>query len=404
MKLTKTNKCLEGEITLPASKSISNRVLIIHGISNSFEPINNLSTCDDTKSMYNVLFSNDCTFNTGDAGTAMRFLTAYLSGIIGKWELRGSERMHQRPIGELVDALNSLGAQIEYLEKDGYPPLKILGSNLTGNHIKLKAGVSSQFISAILLIAPRFKDGLTIELEDKIVSRSYIELTLSIMNEYGIKSSIVNNSIIVEPGAYKTMSYTVESDWSAASYIYELMALSKTGKLKLNTLKKNSFQGDSKQIDLWEKLGVSTSFTKRGMFIEKTIPSVKNLKYNFCEMPDLAQTFAVTCCAMGIKFEFSGLETLKIKETDRIAALINELKKFGFVLHEPCDGALAWDGTMVEMADLVSVDTYKDHRMAMAFAPLALTYGSVVINNPEVVSKSYPEFWEDLKYLGFDTN
>lgn len=404
MKLTKTNKCLEGEITLPASKSISNRVLIIHGISNSFEPINNLSTCDDTKSMYNVLFSNDCTFNTGDAGTAMRFLTAYLSGIIGKWELRGSERMHQRPIGELVDALNSLGAQIEYLEKEGYPPLKILGSNLTGNHIKLKAGVSSQFISAILLIAPRFKDGLTIELEDNIVSRSYIELTLSIMNEYGIKSSIVNNSIIVEPGAYKTMSYTVESDWSAASYIYELMALSKTGKLKLNTLKKNSFQGDSKQIDLWEKLGVSTSFTKRGMFIEKTIPSVKNLKYNFCEMPDLAQTFAVTCCAMGIKFEFSGLETLKIKETDRIAALINELKKFGFVLHEPCDGALAWDGTMVEMADLVSVDTYKDHRMAMAFAPLALTYGSVVINNPEVVSKSYPEFWEDLKYLGFDTN
>lgn len=404
MKLTKTNKCLEGEITLPASKSISNRVLIIHGISNSFEPINNLSTCDDTKSMYNVLFSNDCTFNTGDAGTAMRFLTAYLSGIIGKWELRGSERMHQRPIGELVDALNSLGAQIEYLEKEGYPPLKILGSNLTGNHIKLKAGVSSQFISAILLIAPRFKDGLTIELEDKIVSRSYIELTLSIMNEYGIKSSIVNNSIIIEPGTYKTMSYTVESDWSAASYIYELMALSKTGKLKLNTLKKNSFQGDSKQIDLWEKLGVSTSFTKRGMFIEKTIPSVKNLKYNFCEMPDLAQTFAVTCCAMGIKFEFSGLETLKIKETDRIAALINELKKFGFVLHEPCDGALAWDGTMVEMADLVSVDTYKDHRMAMAFAPLALTYGSVVINNPEVVSKSYPEFWEDLKYLGFDTN
>ena len=401
MKITKQDKTIKGEITLPASKSISNRVLIIHGVSNSFEPINNLSNCDDTKSLFKVLYSNDNTFNTGDAGTAMRFLTAYLSGIIGKWELSGSERMHQRPIGELVDALNSVGAQIEYLGEEGYPPLKILGSNLTGKHIKLKAGVSSQFISAILLIAPRFKEGLTIELEGDIVSRSYIELTLSIMNEYGINSKIVNNSIIVEPGVYECMPYTVESDWSAASYIYETLALSEGGKIKLNTLKKNSYQGDSRQTELWEKLGVKTSFTKRGMFIEKTDSKVKSLKYDFCEMPDLAQTFAVTCCALGVPFVFTGVETLKIKETDRIAALVCELGKFGFILNEPAEGSLAWDGTKTETSENINVDTYKDHRMAMAFAPLAMTMDNVIINNPEVVSKSYTEYWEDLKKLGY---
>jgi 3-phosphoshikimate 1-carboxyvinyltransferase len=394
-------KKVKGEINLPASKSISNRVLIIHGIANSFEPINNLSNSDDTKTMFNVLFSNDNKFDIKDAGTCMRFLTAYLSGIIGKWEITGSERMQQRPIGELVDALNSAGAQIEYLEKEGYPPLKILGSNLTKNTIKLKGSISSQFISALLLIAPRFKTGLTIEVEGNITSRSYIDMTLSIMAEYGLKSSFVNNTIKVEAGNYETMEYTVESDWSAASYMYECVALAEKGKMKLNGLKKTSFQGDIKQVELWEKLGVKTNFTRKGVFIAKSDVLIENLNHDFKDMPDLAQTFAVTCCALNIAFSFTGLETLKIKETDRIEALKIELAKLGYTLNDDKAGELSWDGTRGKIASSIVIDPYGDHRMAMSFAPLALVRENILINNFEVVSKSYPNFWEDLKSLNF---
>jgi len=396
--MTTINKIIKGEITLPASKSISNRILIIHAISNSFEPINNLSDCDDTKNLYNVLYSNTNKFDIGDAGTAMRFLTAYLSGIIGKWELTGSKRMQERPIGELVDTLNKMGAQIEYLEEEGFPPLKILGSNLTNNKISLKGNISSQFISAILLIAPRFKEGFFIELEGEITSQSYIEMTLSIMNEYGINSSFINNSIMVEPGQYNTRSYTVESDWTSASYIYECLALAKGGKIKLNTLKKNSFQGDKNQISLWEKLGVKTFFSKRGMYIEKSDVMINHLKNDFSNMPDLVQSFATTCCALGITFEFTGVETLKIKETDRIKALITELSKLGYVLKY--DGALSWDGSTTNPIEVIEIETYGDHRMAMAFTPFAIVNEKISINNIEVVSKSYPNFWNDIESLG----
>lgn len=394
-------KKIKGEINLPASKSISNRVLIIHGVSNSFEPINNLSHSEDTKTMFNVLFSNDNKFDIKDAGTCMRFLTAYLSGIIGKWEITGSERMQERPIGELVDALNSAGAQIEYLGKEGYPPLKILGSNLTNNTIKLKGSISSQFISALLLIAPRFKTGLTIEVEGNITSRSYIDMTLSIMAEYGLKSTFVNNTIKVEAGNYQTREYTVESDWSSASYMYECIALSEKGKIKLNGLDKTSFQGDIKQIELWEELGVKTNFTRKGVFISKSDILTKSLNHNFKDMPDLAQTFAVSCCALNIPFCFTGLETLRIKETDRIQALKHELAKLGYALNDEETGKLSWDGKRSESASAIVIDTYKDHRMAMSFAPLALVRDNILINNFEVVNKSYPNFWEDLKSLNF---
>lgn len=404
MIITTNNKIINGEISLPSSKSISNRVLIIHAIANSFEPIYNLSDCEDTNILYSVLFSNENKFDIGDAGSSMRFLTAYLSGIIGKWELTGSKRMQERPIGELVDALNSVGAQIEYLGEEGYPPLSIVGSNLSGNHIKLKGNISSQFISALLLIAPRFKLGLTIEIEGKISSRPYIEMTLSIMKEYGMNSSFVNNTIKVEAGNYSTMPYTVESDWSSASYIYECLALSKGGKIKLSALKKNSFQGDIKQIEIWEKLGVKTSFSKKGCFIEKSDLLIKNLKQDFSNMPDLAQTFAVASCALSIPFTFTGLETLKIKETNRIEALINELAKLGFPLVYNESGELSWDGIKKETSSSLSnIATYGDHRMAMAFAPLALIYGNIEIKNAEIVSKSYPSFWNDMEILGFKT-
>ncbi len=399
--IKKDDKLVKGKITIPSSKSISNRVLIINALSNSFAPVYNLSDCDDTRSMLKVLNSNANCFDIGHAGTTMRFLTAYLSRIIGKWEITGSERMLQRPIGVLVDALNHLGAQIEYIEKEGYPPLRILGSNLTGNEVTLKGNTSSQFISALLLIAPYLPEGLTMRLVGEVVSVSYIDLTLSIMGDFGIKSYFKDNVIRVERGNYGVMPYTVESDWSGVSYLYEILALSDGGEIKLEGLKKNSYQGDAAQVGVWEKLGVKTVYNKRGMFIKYTGEKVKRLEQDFNNMPDLAQTFAVVCAGLGIPFYFTGLETLKIKETDRISALIAELGKLGYGLYEPQEGALAWDGGFSEVNENIEIETYKDHRMALAFAPLAMKLGEIKILNPDVVNKSYPEYWEDLKSLGF---
>lgn len=399
--ISKSGKVLEGRVVLPSSKSISNRVQIINALSNSFESIKNLSDCDDSKAMQNILFSNTNTFDVGHAGTTMRFLTAYLSKIVGEWTLTGSNRMKERPIGVLVDALNSIGAQISYLEKDGYPPLKIFGSNITGKEVELQGDTSSQYISALLLIAPTLKNGLTIKLKGKIVSRSYIEMTLKIMEEFGVKSEFKRQEIFVANQTYKRIPYTVEGDWSGASYWWSFMALAKEGKLYLDGLRKNSFQGDSGLIPVFEKLGVKTQLSKRGMFIEKIPTDCKKLKFDFNQMPDLAQTFAVCACLKDIPFHFTGLETLKIKETDRIFALIKELGKLGYVLSEPAQGELTWNGERKEEEENVVIDTYHDHRMALAFAPVAIIRPNIVIDSPDVVNKSYPNFWAQLKNLGF---
>lgn len=399
--ISKPEKNIEGKVIIPSSKSISNRVQIINALSYSFEPIKNLSTCDDSKVMQEVLFSNTNVFDVGHAGTSMRFLTAYLSKILGEWTLTGSDRMKERPISVLVDALNSLGAQISYLEKEGYPPLKILGSNITGKEVELAGDTSSQYISALLLIAPTLESGLRIKLNGKIVSRSYIEMTLNIMKEFGIESEFKGNEIFVDKQAYKVMPYTVEGDWSGASYWYAFMALAPKGKLFLDGLKKNSFQGDFGLIEVFEKLGVKTNFSKRGMYIEQNNEVCKKLIFDFIEMPDLAQTFAVVSALKNIPFHFKGLETLKIKETNRITALIDELAKLGYVLHEPKEGELAWDGEMKEVTEEIIINTYHDHRMAMAFAPIAMLRPEIKIDDPMVVNKSYPNFWEQLKEVGF---
>lgn len=396
----KENKLVKGKIVVPSSKSISNRVLLINAINNSYAPINNLSDCDDTRAMINVLNSNTNTFDIGNAGTTMRFLTAFLSRIVGKWEITGSERMLQRPIGVLVDALNHLGAQIEYLGKDGYPPLRIFGSNLTGKEVSVKGDTSSQFISALLLIAPCLPEGLTVKLEGDLVSAPYINLTLSIMKDFGINSSFKGNEIRVEKGNYNVMPYTVESDWSGVSYMFELLALSEGGEIKLEGLKKNSLQGDANQVEVWEKLGVKTVNNKKGMFIKYTGERVKNLVQDFKMMPDLVQTFAVACVGLNIPFKFSGLETLKIKETDRVNALITQLGKLGYKVYESQNGSLVWDGDKVECESKVEIETFNDHRMALAFAPLALKFGEIKILNPDVVNKSYPDYWNDLEKLG----
>lgn len=399
--ISKPNKVLEGRVVLPSSKSISNRVQIINALSNSFEPIKNLSDCDDSRVMQNILFSNTNTFDVGHAGTTMRFLTAYLSKIVGEWTLTGSDRMKERPIGVLVDALNSLGAQISYLEKEGYPPLKIFGSNITGKEVELKGDTSSQYISALLLIAPTLENGLRIKLKGDVVSRSYIEMTLNIMEEFGVKSEFKGQEIFVAKQAYQRIPYTVEGDWSGASYWWSFMALAAEGKLYLDGLRRRSFQGDSGLVPVFEKLGVKTQYSKRGMFIEKKESDCKKLVCDFLQMPDLAQTFAVCSCLKGIPFHFKGLETLKIKETDRIHALITELGKLGYVLHEPAEGELAWDGERKEEDEKIVIETYHDHRMALAFAPVAMLRKDVLIDDPQVVKKSYPNFWKQLQELGF---
>ncbi len=396
------SKSVDALITLPASKSISNRALIIRAIAGESSPIENLSICDDTDVLQQALISVEQTIDIGAAGTAMRFLTAFFSQSIScECVLTGTERMKQRPIRLLVEALETLGANISYVEKEGFPPLKIVGEKLLGGKICLKGDVSSQYISALMMIAPAMKNGLKLELIPPVISRPYIDLTIHLMKEFGVVVHSNGNCIEIPHQHYKMKPFVVESDWSAASYWYEILALKKEGEFFLKGLTQNSFQGDSKLVDLFSQLGVSTFFEETGVRIVADGKPIAELKYNFVNQPDLAQTFVVTCCFLGVPFHFAGLESLKIKETDRIFALKTELLKFGFELIEPKNGELMWKGNMQRaVVEQVSVATYNDHRMAMSFAPIALKM-PIRIENKDVVSKSYPTFWSDLCKAGF---
>lgn len=392
-------------INLPASKSISNRVLIINALCYNPYPVKNLSDSDDTRILQEALFSNRNTFDIGHAGTAMRFLTAFLSKIVGEWKVTGSERMKQRPIKILVDALNELGARIEYMEKEGFPPLKIFGSHLKGKTLELDGSISSQYISALLMIAPTIENGLTLKLKGEITSRSYIELTLKLMARYGIQYKWEGNTITVPEQNYLPGEFTVEADWSGASYWYQILALAEKGEVLLENLQLDSLQGDAHIACWFEQFGVFSEQKKEGVLLSKT-ESVQpdKLELDFIENPDIAQTFACLCVARKVPFHFSGLKTLKIKETDRIAALQNELAKFGAALTEPAEGELAWDGKInsSKAEKMPLIKTYHDHRMALAFAPMALAGHPLEIDDPMVVTKSYPAFWEDLKKAGFE--
>jgi len=402
--VSKSESSIKGTIVLPTSKSIANRALIIHALSYSPYPIENLSDSDDTRVMEQVFQSNCNVFDIGHAGTAMRFLTAFLSQIVGEWTITGSERMKQRPIGILVDALNKLGARIEYLENKGFPPLKIYGSHLKGCVLELDGSVSSQYISALLMIAPTVEDGLTLRLMNKITSKSYIEMTLNLMKRFGIESVWQGNEIRIAAQNYKPIPFSVEADWSGASYWYQIAVLADEVDLELPGLHLDSLQGDAEIAKWFEDLGVTTTPTKSGSRLTKNAkPLPENLNYNLIENPDVAQTFAVLCVMKQIPFHFTGLETLKIKETNRIAALQDELAKFGANITEPAHGELAWDGSFPLAKQLVpEVETYHDHRMALAFAPACMAYGSVGVVEPMVVTKSYPGYWDDLKKVGFD--
>ena len=402
---------LSQTIQLPASKSISNRALIIYALSGGKSLPENLSDCDDTEVIIDALRYMPQEINIKAAGTAMRFMTAYLSVMRGTHVITGSERMQHRPIAILVDALRKLGAQIEYVGEEGFPPLKITGKKLVGGQLEIPGNVSSQYISALLMIGPMLKEGLTLQLTGDIISRPYIDLTLWMMNEFGAEAKwSAADTITVNHKPYKSRNYYIESDWSGASYWYEMMALSgdRDSEIHLTGLMDGSMQGDSTTRYIFSLLGVKTVFETQTKGVPQMVTLKKNgrgvskLEYDFVNAPDLAQTFVVTCAALDIPFHFKGLTTLKIKETDRIEALKREMLKLGYVIHDANDSELYWDGERCNPQLELGIDTYEDHRMALAFAPYALKTEGLIINNPQVVTKSYPKFWDDLKSVGFE--
>ncbi len=393
---------IEGMIALDGSKSISNRVLIIQALCGGNFEISRLSTSDDTKVMQAALLQKSLVKDVGAAGTSMRFLTAYLATQKASYQITGSERMKQRPIAVLVDALRALGAKIEYVENEGCPPLRISGGNLQGGTVSINAGVSSQYLSALLMIAPTLTQGLTLQLVGELVSRPYLEMTLGTMAYFGINHQWEGNTIYIAPQKYQAKNFKVEADWSAASYYYAIAALSQTADIQLNGLFKNSWQGDSVLATMMEKFGVDTTFNEQGVRLQKlSSPSIQHFNFDFIKCPDIAQTLAVVAAGLGITAKLSGLSTLSIKETDRTAALSTELAKWDYHFHGMHDvWQLEKNTNTTDNCPLLK--TYHDHRMAMAFAPLVLQKrNGMVIENPMVVSKSYPKFWEDLKRLGF---
>ncbi len=388
-------------IPLPASKSESNRALIIQALANgnSIE-LSNLAEARDTQTMIRLLADRSDLKDVLDAGTTMRFLTAYYAISDQEVTMTGTPRMCQRPIGILVDALREIGADINYLDQEGYPPLLIKPfTTQQVDKISIRGDVSSQYISALLMIAPKLSKGLSIELTGTIGSRPYIEMTLALMSQFGVKHTWEKNTIYIPAQSYQAQSYAIEGDWSGASYWFSLLALAKSGSLFIQGLKEKSLQGDAAIVDIMSYLGIKTAFKEDGILLEK-IP-VKGIKqYDFLHCPDIAQTVAVTCAGLGLSMTFSGLESLRIKETDRIAALQAELSKVGAKFEEKEKGL--WHLTPSnKLPEIASFETYDDHRMAMAFASLG-TLMQLDIADPEVVNKSYPSFWQHLAICGFE--
>lgn len=391
-------------LTITGSKSESNRLLILKALYPELT-IKNLSNSDDTRILKRALRRVKGTVNIHHAGTAMRFSTAYFASQKGKKViLTGSERMQERPIGVLVDALRRLGAKIEYVNKEGYPPLEITGADLQEDHVSIKANVSSQYISALMLIAPSLPNGLTIQLEGEVTSVPYINMTLSLLKQVGITAEFSENTIQVTPCPnIKPISITVESDWSSASYYYSLVALTKS-KIRLKHYYESSLQGDAALAEIYEPLGVASSFSAGKTILELTPnenPMAEHIMLHLADTPDIAQTIAVTCFGLGIGCTLTGLHTLKIKETDRLVALKTELSKLGASISVTNDSLTLKPAE--KRNEWVRIDTYHDHRMAMAFAPLAAIV-PIKVNDPDVVSKSYPDFWKDLQRVGLSVD
>lgn len=401
---------IDAAVRLPASKSISNRALVMNALAGNNVMPDNLSDCDDTRVILDALRRMPETIDIGAAGTAMRFMTAYLAAVPGSHVLTGTERMKHRPIRALVDALRYIGADIAYEGEEGYPPLRINGRRLEGGVIEMPGDISSQYISALLMIGPVLEHGLELRLTGEVISRPYIDLTMCMMRDFGADAEWTDmDTITVRPKPYEPRPFFIESDWSAASYWYETLVLAEDGEseIRLDGLTDGSRQGDSAVKYLFSMLGVRTMFKTR----ERGVPTTVTLKrvearpprldYDFVNQPDMVQTFVVCCALAGVPFRFTGLASLKIKETDRVEALKTEMKKLGYVVRETAAGELSWDGERCLRAENIVIDTYEDHRMAMAFAPAATVFPGLAINNPHVVSKSYPHFWDELRRAGF---
>lgn len=395
---------LEARITLPLSKSMSNRELIIAALTPEAPLPQPVAVCDDTDAMLAALSSGEATdINIGAAGTTMRFLTAYFATQEGRTiRLDGSERMRHRPIGVLVDALRSLGAEIEYLGEEGFPPLLIHGRKLNGGTLTLDSSVSSQFISALLMIAPVMLSGLTLTLRGNTVSRSYIHMTLRLMEAAGIESEWRDDTITIRPQTYHPGLPSVEGDWSAAAAWYEIAAIS-AGAVSFTNLTTPSCQGDSRLAQFFRSLGIDTEIdTEQGTLDLLVSPDQDaRIRLDLSDNPDLTQYLTVTCVMLGIPFYFTGLSTLRIKETDRIQALVTEMDRLGITLTTDGPGTLCWEGQRHPINQLPRFDTYDDHRMAMCLAPIAIFIPGIIINNVEVVTKSYPDFWDHLRQAGF---
>lgn len=402
--ISASGRTVKDTIHIPSSKSISNRMLIIRSLAGSEATLHNLSGSDDTEVLRKALDAETNVKDVGHAGTSMRFLAAYLSTRQGEFVLTGSERMKERPIGPLTDALKQIGARIDFLGKEGYPPLKITGGGLKGGSIEIEAGISSQFISALMMIGPVLEGGLSIFLKGPVVSSAYIRMTLALMNRCGVNADFDGRRIRVLPGNYSVQDFVVESDWSGASYWYQVAALLPGSEITLPNLSADSLQGDAALIQIFEPLGIQTGVHAGGIqLVSRKQDLPDQFSYDFTSCPDLVQTMAVCLCALEIPFRFTGTTTLRIKETDRIAALQSELRRVGFVLGaDPSGEWLQWDGSRCEPEPDPVIRTYHDHRMAMAFAPLALILGSIAIEDPGVVSKSYPDYWADLEKAGFE--
>lgn len=406
--ISKPDRVLQGKVLLPGSKSESNRALIMQALCPGPVEIRNLSEAADTVTLKDLLDrrKRNNVLDVGPAGTAMRFLTAFCAVTGGEWVLTGSKRMKERPIGLLAGALRQLGADIEYLGEDGYPPMKIRGKQLNkAKEVSIPGNISSQYISALLMIAPVLPEGLTIHLTGETGSRPYIEMTLAMMKEMGVAHEWSGNSIHVTPHAYEPESLTIEPDWSGASYWYSMAALCEDVDLELPFLKAQSLQGDRAIAEIMAGFGVETHFSGEGVRLTRSgDKAARKKELDFISCPDLAQTVISCCAALRQNAAFTGLESLKIKETDRIAALQQELAKFGALLKENDEGnrwELEADGVH-RPASAPYISTYHDHRMAMALAPLAIRLGPMEIEDQEVVAKSYPGFWKDLGRHGFE--
>ncbi|MEI7500045.1 MAG: 3-phosphoshikimate 1-carboxyvinyltransferase [Bacteroidota bacterium] len=412
--INKPDKILKGIIPLPASKSISNRLLMIKALSGKDFFINNLSEADDTWLLQKLIsiIQNDHSrknvqeLDTANAGTVMRFLTAWLSLKPGKWVLTGSERMKQRPIGILAEALKHLGASIDYLAKPGYPPLLISGSDMNGKEVTIDPGVSSQYTTALLLIAPYLSKGLILHFKGKKVSSPYVDMTIHLMELFGATIKTGKTRIHVGPGVYKPVEYTVESDWSAAAFWYEAAVFADEVDIELEGLKFESLQGDSILPVIYQNFGIRTEFTNQGVRLTKVHKKIDGFYFDFTDCPDIAQSVIITCAGLGIRGRFEGLKSLQIKETDRLLALKNEIEKLGIQVVASGKGdampAMEISALKPVFQSGLTFETYGDHRMAMTLAPLALKAGPLKILNPDVVVKSYPQFWEHLKMAGFE--